>query len=210
MLRAYCNGMWKLSLAFALFSVEALAQDLPLNLGKRVHLGVLFGTSMTDDVRTRYFDVNILATDLSWKQSGNRKLIVGPSFEFDLGHQFSIEADALYHPIEIETKSKYGQYLSFLLLSAPRSTSTWEFPVLAKKYFALHNWRPFIAAGPSFRYPGDLQSTSHVGVTAAAGAEFSWRKLRITPSVRYTRWGEDDNFGNLYRNQSALLVGFSF
>lgn len=206
--------MFKLSLVALVASLTAFAEDLPLNLGKRVHLGVLLGTSMTNDIRATNFDVGIFdprPVDFGWKRSGNRQLIVGPSFEFDLGGQFSIEADALYHPIEVETKLAPTFGLS--VFSSTLRSDTWEFPILGKKYFQLHNWRPFIAAGPTFRAISGFGDPSHFGVTAAAGAEFSWRKLRITPSVRYSHWGEGDGNNSpygLYRNQSALLVGFSF
>lgn len=202
--------MCKFSLVVFVASLTAFAEDLPLNLGKRVHLGGLLGTSITNDVRSSGFEVGILdQSTFAWKRSGNRQLIVGPSFEFDLGRQFSIEADALYHPIEIETKLLPPQYGLSVVNTALR-VDNWEFPILGKKYFQLNNWRPFIAAGPSFRTISTYGGPSHFGVTAAAGAEFSWRKLRITPSVRYTHWGDGEGGGEIYRNQSALLVGFSF
>jgi hypothetical protein len=82
--------MLKLSLALIVLPLTTFAQNLFSDpwqpFGARVHLGVLLGTNLTDDVKT--FQTN------TFKFSGNRQIIVGPTVEFDLGRQFAIEADA--------------------------------------------------------------------------------------------------------------------
>src|SRR6187399_1256179 len=138
--------MFKLSLVAILLPLSAFAQNLFSDpwqpLGNRVHLGVLLGTSLSNDVKELNFG--------SFKISGDRRIIVGPTVEFDLGRQFAVEADALYRPIQVNYESFSSGGIS--LGRAQNTSHNWEFPVLAKKYFTIRNWRPFAAGGPSFRY----------------------------------------------------------
>ena len=103
-------------------------------------MGVLLGTNLTDDVKT--FQTN------TFKFSGNRQIIVGPTVEFDLGRQFAVESDALYRPIQVEITVFASSALGgsgFVLDRFETTSNTWEFPVLVKKYFPIRSWRPFAA-----------------------------------------------------------------
>ncbi len=110
----------------------------------------------------------------------------------------------------------------------------WDFPLLVKYRFAAGRLRPFVDAGYSFTHQTtdytsivtcaatsqeclgqdyfhstSLPSTatySNVrrGPVAGAGLEFAWRKLKISPEVRYNR------LNNPNTNQASILVGFTF
>jgi hypothetical protein len=71
---------------------------------------------------------------------------------------------------------------------------TWEFPVMLK--YALPparpdgRLRPFLEAGPSFRTQENAMATepSQFGVSVGIGAALHLGRIRIAPTVRYTRW----------------------
>ena len=75
-------------------------------------------------------------------------------------------------------------------------------------------WRPMAELGPSFRLDGNQSGAapSHYGVTAGAGVEARLGKLKISPAVRYTRWGNERSVegGSTFRNQVESLVTFAF
>jgi hypothetical protein len=51
------------------------------------------------------------------------------------------------------------------------------------------------------------------GFTVGGGVEFKAFRLRISPELRYTRWGGDSNvlgFAKSDQNQAQLLVGLTF
>lgn len=203
--------MLKLGLVIALLPLTAFAQHFRQPFGGRAHIGVLVGTSLTSNVSPQNLDASIFGPGWTVKVTdGPQKIIVGPTFEFDLGRQFAIEADALYRPIEAEIKLNNSSNPNVSVLQTNVHSNTWEFPVLGKKYFQVKSWRPFVGAGPSFRHRGNFDDVWQFGVTAAAGAEFSWHKLRIVPSIRYSHWGKGEDEIELARNEAAIFLGISF
>jgi hypothetical protein len=145
--------------------------------------------------------------------------------EFGLPWHLSVEIDGLYRPLNFTSASVNPD--GSLNSVAPNTVVTWEFPVLAKYRFSLHVVKPFVEAGPSFRTSGNLNgaSPSNHGFTIGAGVEGRLRKLRIAPTLRYTRWATDDlqcfvvprsgcssdvQQPLTLRNQAEFLVGFSF
>jgi hypothetical protein len=137
------------------------------------------------------------------KRTADFRSVAGLMAEVELTRNLSIEANGLYRRLHFE--------------NAPEVVVTWQIPVLAKYTFSLKPLRPFVAAGPSFRAAGNLNYTnpSHIGLTAGAGIDARWRLLKISPTVRYTRWAEDGSTPyasqNLTkRDQVELLFGFSF
>ncbi len=171
--------------------------------GDHFSLGVALGTNLTGDWPTVEVGVpDDLINPPARISSGPRKLIVGPSAEVKFPRHISVEADALYHLISRSYTSAVDHYTY--------DAVTWEFPVLAKYRFQLGSFKPFVGAGPSFRLPQVLGDTSTYGVVTAAGLQFSIRYLNIAPSIRYTHWSPNGDFGGPVRNQTALLVGISF
>jgi hypothetical protein len=154
------------------------------------------------------------------KSSG---FILGPEVELHLPAGFGVEFDALYRNFNYKTSTN----LVDALLSSSASHA-WEFPLLIKYKVPSVIVRPYLAAGFAFdRWTGLKQVTnvigvtnSHVGVTntgvvLGAGFEIHALVIRISPEVRFTRWGAKDltDLGGLMRssqNQAEFLIGVTF
>lgn len=123
---------------------------------------------------------------------------------------FSVEADALYRPLNLTFAGPLGT-------SVDESTSSWEFPILAKWRFPIPLLKPYIEGGPSFRTVGGRPGNylSNDGITLGFGIELRLARVRIGPELRYTHWSSDAsgasvNGINSNQNQGEFLVGFSF
>jgi hypothetical protein len=141
--------------------------------------------------------------------SGLNSFIAGPAFELSLPKNLYIEADALHHPLRSSVRNVFSDGTNLYSYSGTQAV-TWEFPVLAKYKFDTRFVRPFAEGGPSFRLPqneGGPLSTH--GITAGAGVEAHWRKLKVAPGIRFTRWGKQGGFGDaVARNQVEFLTAF--
>ena len=140
---------------------------------------------------------------------------IGPAAEIHWSPRISLRVEALFKPLRYHASASWrdGVVIGF----APAPVITWQFPVLARYRIPFGRAGLFLEGGPSFRSAGNLNSSnpSHTGVSAGAGLEARWRKLRITPGVRYTRWAGDDDY-HFYRepttrpDQLEFLAGFSY
>lgn len=180
---------------------------------QRVSFGVVVGGYANRDFDSRYAltpAFNRLVPAILQSDSGG--YVVGPSFDVRLFPQLSLGVEALYKPLHYSVGVTFqnGAVIGF----APATVVTWQFPVLAKYKFSLGGVRPFLEGGPSFRTTGNLNAAnpSHFGVSAGVGAETEWRRLRIAPRVRYTRWAEDPlrTSARTRADQLEFLAGFSY
>lgn len=207
--------MHKTFLGFLLLATVASAQ---------VSVGIKGGVPLTEafdtvsDASRGYF-------------SKTRRYIVGPSFELGLPAGFAIELDMLYTRLQFNSI----QSLPGPVSTADTSAGSFEFPLLLKKKFGEGNVRPFLDTGASYRRlwdisqvrsfissrsetsnPAELDSKNNVGFVVGAGVEIRALLIKITPEVRFTRWGVDnfrDGIGGLLKtnkNQGQFLVGISF
>ena len=139
--------------------------------------------------------------------------IVGPSLEIHWSQRISLRVEALNKPLHYQDAAEFNQD-NVPIGFAPNTVVTWQFPVLVKYKFPLGRLSPFLEGGPSFRLAGNLNRSdpSHVGVSAGVGVEAQWRRLRIAPRVRYTRWAEDalDLVARTRPDQLEFLAGFSY
>ena len=139
--------------------------------------------------------------------------IVGPSLEIHWSQRISLRVEALNKPLHYQDAAAFNQD-DVPIGFAPNTVVTWQFPVLVKYKFPLGRLSPFLEGGPSFRSAGNLNLSdpSHVGVSAGVGVEAQWRRLRIAPRVRYTRWAEDalDLVARTRPDQLEFLAGFSY
>lgn len=171
--------------------------------GQRLHFGVVGGTNLT---------ANFPATDITTPAdafgnpanrfqylTGPRSLIFGALLEGRLSERFSIEANVLHRPLKrtiIYTEFLPGG-VSNVFTNHSTAVRAWEFPVMLKYMLPSlrsdSRMRPFLAAGPSFRTQEDASATepSQFGVSVGAGAAFYLGKIRVAPTLRYTRWARE-------------------
>ncbi len=140
--------------------------------------------------------------------SDSKRYVIGAMVELRLPLGLGIEGDALYRPLGL-SRSTFGSVSSL-------DVSSWEFPVLGKYRFPFPIVKPYIEAGPSFRHVGGSVSyLSKAGFALGGGVEVKLLKVRLSPELRYTRWGRD-GVANVSPaavsnvNQAEFLVGISF
>lgn len=193
-----------LAAGFLLFS-SAFGQSLSVG----VRGGVPF-TGALSDLTTHGVDV------ISRSFSDSNQYIVGPMVELHLPLGLSVEADALYRPLNVTTETQTVPQPTIVRTS--KNVSSWEFPILGKVRLPVPLLKPYVDAGPSFRTVGsDLDFLSNSGITVGLGVELKISRLRIAPEVRYTHWGSDSepNVSTLISvasntNQGEFLLGISF
>jgi hypothetical protein len=182
----------------------------PLLFSQNISFGVVGGTNLTDSFGKASFFTQIpQATGFEVASTGPRTLIIGPEIEVKLPWGFSFEADALHRNRQTSLRfvsSTPGFPNSRVTY---QTVTPWEIPLLLKYRFAVGGIHPFVEAGPSFR-PGGSGTGSHAGATAGGGIEFHAGDLRISPTVRYTRWERSFTSAPDRPDQVEMLVGFDW
>ena len=203
--------------ALALFLTVTAAGSAQL-----IGLGVKVGTSLND------VDV---ALDPQHAWQSDTPFIFGPQFELRLPAGFAIELDALYTNLKLKPASIAATVTGLNTFD----TDSWEFPIMLKKKFGKGALKPFILTGASFRRltdirnvgsfitgntrernTSDLDGRSSTGFVLGGGLEVKLLFLRISPEIRWTRWGTESFTQGLHdvfqlnRNQAQVLVGFGF
>jgi hypothetical protein len=176
---------------------EALAVSA---FGRRLSVGVIAGVGLGRDFKPP--NINSIR---EIPESNSR--IFGVMIEAALPKNLAVEVDGLYRPLH-GWANEFSHTVRFAHL-------TWEFPVLLKYRFSrTPRLRPFVEGGPSFRAEGNLnlRPVSHYGATLGTGLETNLAWLKISPTVRFTRWGgqEDGSVARTLANQTQLLVSFAF
>jgi opacity protein-like surface antigen len=204
------------------FAAAAMAQ--PISVGIKVGLPLTQAFDTASGPTTSYF-------------SDTKRYVIGPQIELRLPAGFGIELDALYTKLNF---SSVGG-VAGSVVNAATDADAWEFPLLLKKKFGGANAgvaavRPFVATGAAFRRlsgikqirnfitgtsqetstPAELQHKNATGFVVGGGVEIRALFLRISPEVRFTRWGTSNfregvsNLLETNRNQGQFLVGFHF
>lgn len=199
------------------FSSAATSDTYPL--GRRISLGAVVGSTVSDDFAASTYTA---FGDLTYRTSSVRSVAVGPLVELSLSPRFSIEGNAITRSIrgvsEVVSGACPTQELRVCSLSHS-SGGFWEFPVLVKYRLSTRSWRPFLAVGPSFRLPKETGGfwLSNYGATVGLGVEIPLKRIKIAPTVRYTHWGPDrprvggaQGNSGIFRNQVQVLLGTSF
>ena len=180
----------------------------PAASGQRLYWGVVGGTGLTSDF-PRYdasgpADVYGNPAYQTERMPGPHSFILGGLLEVQLTGNFAIEADVLYRPlpgISIDSIFPAGGPTVTTRYNFP-AANTWEFPVMLKWNLPSPLiWgpvRPFLEGGPAFRTSQDDVGAqpSQFGLTAGVGAAIHFGKLRVAPTIRYTRWDKDAGFPN--------------
>ena len=147
--------------------------------------------------------------------SDSNQYVIGPMIELHLPLGLSVEADGLYRPLNLATETRIVP--STVIRSVTNITS-WEFPILGKFRLPFPIVKPYVEAGPSFRWVGSNATyISNTGVAFGGGVELKLGRLRLGPEIRYTRWASDAPaptgvafFAPSSANQTEFLVGLSF
>jgi hypothetical protein len=195
--------------------VCALLGGSSIAKGQAFSFGIIGGAGLTDDFQSSIIPAQGYSPYMHF-YSTSKSYAVGASFAATFPLHFSLEVNGLYRPLHYAFTGSYTNPSGVGDFTHPPATVlTWEFPLLAKYRFPLPVAQPFIEAGPSFRAHGNLNGTSpsNRGATIGAGVEFHFRKVKIAPQFRFTRWA-DDHIATPWAltkpNQSEVLVGVSF
>jgi hypothetical protein len=153
-------------LAISIFLLGPLAFAQPISFGIRG--GVPFTTAFSDVTMTS-------GSEFMRQFSGSNEYLVGPMVELHLPLGFSVEADALYHPLDLTQQINNGTST----FSSSTIINSWEFPILARYHFLPFPLiKPYSEAGPTFRATGSAVSSyfSKVGFALGAGVEIKGAK----------------------------------
>jgi opacity protein-like surface antigen len=204
-------------IAFLLGSIPMFAQG--------VSIGVKGGVPITDAF-------NAVQGNSASYVTNTHRYLVGPTGEVHLPLGFSIEVDALYKRLGYQ----YQAFPATGTVTSQTVANSWEFPLLIKWAFPGGPIRPFVDAGASFRHisgvhqiqeifgqsntstdnPVEFHKSTDEGFVFGGGIEFKIGHLRISPELRYTRWGGENfrdpvqAFLRTNRNQGDFLLGFTF
>lgn len=176
--------------------------------------GVKFGIPATDPFQNLTFTSPTTTDLIIHSYSSSKKFVAGGMVEVHLPFGFSVEADGLYRPLRLITDTTITGQPGMGRDSV--NYTSWEVPVVGKYRF-LHTplVKPYVAAGPNFRFldaPLD-HFMSGKGFALGAGVEIKALRLRISPEIRYTRWGSDSGYTyntKSNQNQVELLAGVTF
>ena len=158
-------------------------------------------------------------------RSNSTPFIVGPTIELHFPFGFGVEFDALYRRFHYDGSSNLVD-----VVVNGKAANAWEFPLLVKYKVPGVILRPFLDAGFAFDHwsgvkqlvqiPSSLLTKTNVsgtnkGVVLGAGLEFNLHLIRVSPEIRYTRWGATNlaDFGGVLRsnqNQAQVLIGLTF
>jgi hypothetical protein len=199
---------------------KPLAFLLLLLLGTPAVAGDLFGIGLRAGAPLTDAFEAVNSPDFNFRSS-TKRFTIGPSAELFLPFGFGVEADVLYRRTEMEVTSTGSPEFPTEPVTTSQSVGVWEIPMMGKWRFPGGGLRPFIGAGGSFRSFGDLPAfstnlnDSGWGFVLGAGLEIKIKRVRISPEIRYTRWGsgQKDTGDSLLRynqNQADFLVGVTF
>ena len=194
--------LWILFLTLSFLSIS------PAAFGQKFTFGVLAGVSLSDDFRptTRTF----LGGTTQHVSNASQWFMVGPVLELALPGQVSVEIDAIRRRIRSTTLTVLAEPIEFpggITISSlgPFTAEgfTWQFSLLGKYRIDAPRVKPFVELGPSFL---PQENRDQTGITAGSGVEIPLWRLSVAPTLRYTRWVNNDNLGGV-RNQFQFLVG---
>ncbi len=171
--------------------------------------GVKVGAPLTDVVSSKAW-----SGGRYYPSSGRYTL--GPTIELTLPFRLSVEFDLLYR------SAKYRFVTTMTGAGTEVSGSAFQFPLLLKGRLSRRFVAPYLAAGVTFnrltglQQLGELDKATVAGFVAGAGLEGRLPLIRISPEIRYTRWGSANlrnlagNLSLSNQNQIEALIGITF
>lgn len=155
--------------------------------------------------------------------SNATQFIIGPTVELRLPAGFGLEVDALFRHFQYNASAILVDELVH-----SSASNAWEFPLLVKYRMPGMFVKPFLDGGVAFdHWSGAKQivtevltansgtSGSNAGVVLGAGIELHLPLVRLSPEIRYTRWGAASmaSLGGALQsnqNQAEVLIGLTF
>jgi hypothetical protein len=159
--------------------------------GQNLDVGMRVGIPLNDAIHT---SGALLGASQNWT--------AGPTLEVNLPANLGLEFDILYRKVGYS-----GTSVS--------DASAWTFPLLAKYKLPGKTIRPYVGAGFAARKLTDVANldVSGKGFVLEGGVRLDLKLVRISPEIRWTRWGADRfNLTNLSsaRDQADILIGITF
>ncbi len=193
--------------------------------------GVKGGVPLSDA-----FDIARAPSPAREFSSATRRYTIGPTAELRLPFGLGVEFDALYKRLGYTSSGSTAS----LTFHSETTANSWEFPLLVKYRAPGVLARPFLLGGVSFHRlsdvkqftvetfqtvtgdrtsttsdPEELRDKSDQGFVLGAGLELRPPVIRISPEIRYTRWGSENfldalNILRSNKNQWEFLIGLTF
>jgi hypothetical protein len=185
----------------------------PTIMGRPLSLGFVVGTGMTKLLKDRSDPVF-----QSGATSDPHTPIAGIRFGLPVTEDFSVEVDGLFRGTHSISGALIPDGSIMRTVHSGSAFLTWEFPLLAKYKLPASKVAPVFELGPSVRITAHTQSQNyaHYGATAGAGVAARFKRMSISPTLRYTRWAADKKRNGLEPytgtspNQVEVVVGFTF
>lgn len=169
-------------------------------------------------------------------ESHFRRYTVGPMIEVGVPFGFAIEFDALYRRIGYSSAADGAGLVSY----ARTSGNSWEFPLIVKHKFGPRFFRLYAGGGATFNHlsdlktlgqsfdavlnrftlinllvPSELRRSNNYGAVTVFGVQVGAGRVRVSPEIRYTRWGRRtfSDLNGLFdseKNQFDFLIGLTY
>ena len=185
----------------------------PTIMGRSLSLGFVVGTGITKLLKDRSDPVSQYGAT-----SDPRTPIAGIRFGLPITGNFSVEVDGLFRGTHEISGALNPDGSIRRTVHSGSAFLTWEFPLLAKYKLPVSKVAPVFELGPSVRITAHTQSEdySHHGATAGVGVAARFKKMTVSPTLRYTRWAADNKRDGrepatgTSPNQVEVVVGFTF
>ncbi len=124
---------------------------------------------------------------------------LGLKIEYEFTTRWSVETGLLIHRPTFTSTFTYDPPIrQFNSPESPRISrdlsrydeAIWEVPLLAKRTFTLGRGTLIVEGGPSFRPFGGIDGPGRFGMTGGVGTMWRVSRVRLLPSIRYTRWSD--------------------
>jgi len=231
----------KLPLLVIVLSVPcaAIAQTLSLGIKGGIPLTEAFDTA-------NFAGLSAGGTTKISYTSRAKTYTVGPAVEVSLPLGLAVEFDALYKRLNYNSSSSVSNISFAGIQEQHNIISRWDLPLLIKYRVRRFALTPYISGGINTNYivntteisragfvplgapltlgppiksgnpPAELRHRSSKGGVISGGFEFRYRRIRLAPELRYTRWAHE-NFhetalgrfrSNLHQAEILLAVGW--
>lgn len=201
-----------------------------LSASDAISVGVKAGVPTAEIVRTAGTVVG-----LPYKANVSR-FTAGPVLNVRFPKGLGLEVGAMYkrfkqHAGQLIVTSTPGQVLELETLPYSSTGQSWEFPILGQARFGRGPLQPYIETGISFNRLSNLfdvtcalpslrcpptesyaprgTSESRAGFVVGGGAELKLRSVRLSPGIRFTRYGETNAWLPSV-NSVDVLLGLTF